>query len=169
MDSSQDEDLFGAGAPAGFQLARASLCQRDEDLLGAVAPAGFQLARASLPQRDEDLFGAVVPAMKADIVRESASSAVQLGEGADDQAAVLHSAGAMCEVVDGRPKKCARDGEDAEVLAKVKADAEAVPSAAQPQVNIQTLAGRHFALTGATVLNLSQLRSGAASMLGVHV
>ena len=48
--------------------------------------------------------------MKADVVRESASSAVQLGEGSDDQAAVLHSAGAMCEVgslpdVDGRPKK----------------------------------------------------------------
>ena len=94
---------------------------QDEDLLGAVAPAGFQLARASLCQRDEDLLGAVVPAMKADVVRESASSAVQLGEGSDDQAAVLHSAGAMCEVVslpdvDGRPKKCARDGEDAVVL-----------------------------------------------------
>ena len=51
----------------------------------------------------------------------------------------------------------------------IKADAEAVDNAEQPQVNIQTLAGTHFALTGDTVLNLSELRSGAASMLGVHV
>ena len=51
----------------------------------------------------------------------------------------------------------------------IKADAEEVESAEQPQVNIQTLAGTHFALTGDTVLNLSELRSGAASMLGVHV
>ena len=51
----------------------------------------------------------------------------------------------------------------------IKADAEEVESAEQPQVNIQTLAGTHFALTGDTVLNLSELRSGAALMLGVHV
>ena len=51
----------------------------------------------------------------------------------------------------------------------IKADAEEVESAEQPQVNTQTLAGTHFALTGDTVLNLSELRSGAASMLGVHV
>ncbi len=39
---------------------------------------------------------------------------------------VLHSARAMCEVgslldLDGRPKKCARDGENAIVLSKVYA------------------------------------------------
>ena len=51
----------------------------------------------------------------------------------------------------------------------IKADVEEDKSAEQPQVNIRTLAGTHFALTGDTVLNLSELRSGAASVLGVHV
>ena len=51
----------------------------------------------------------------------------------------------------------------------IKADAEEDKSVEQPQVNIRTLAGTHYALTGDTVLNLSELRSGAASMLGVYV
>ena len=51
----------------------------------------------------------------------------------------------------------------------IKADVEEDKSAEQPQVNIRMLAGTHYALTGDTVLNLSELRLGAASMLGVHV
>ena len=51
----------------------------------------------------------------------------------------------------------------------INVDAEEVGSAEQPQVNIQMLAGTHCALTGDTILNFSELRSGAASMLGVHV